>query len=188
MDISVYTYFLINAPFTAKLVTFNIGKRIMPTDTKAAKVVELRPNQSTIESEKKWGKAVCKLGFSVIPSLIFKAQARLGLSSTQLVVLLQLADHWWESDRHPYPSKSTIADRLKLSPRQVQRHVEDLEKAGFVKRIEHYAAHKGRQANRYDLSGLVEKLKKLEPEFREVAEMKKQVSRRGGIRKQVITS
>lgn len=160
----------------------------MPADTKTVKVVELRPNQSTVESEKKWGKAVCKLGFSVIPSLIFKAQARLGLSSTQLVVLLQLADHWWESDRHPYPSKATIAERLQLSPRQVQRQIEELEKAGFVKRVARYASHKGRQANQYDLSGLVERLKKLEPEFREVAEMKKQVSRRGGIPKQTMNN
>jgi predicted transcriptional regulator len=133
-------------------------------------------------SEKKWGRAVVKLGFSIIPSLIFRAQARIGLNPTQLAVLLQLADYWWDEERHPYPSKQTLADRLGLSPRQVQRHIAELELAGLVKRQERYAAHKGRLSNMYDLSGLVEKLKALEPEFREVNEMKRKVERPGGIR------
>jgi len=133
-------------------------------------------------SEKKWGRDVIKLGFSIIPSLIFRAQARLGLNPTQLAVLLQLADYWWDEQRHPYPSKQTLADRLSLSARQVQRHIADLEAAGLVRREERYAVHKGRLSNLYDLSGLVERLKKLEPEFREVDEMKRQVERPGGIR------
>ena len=133
-------------------------------------------------SEKKWGKAVCELGFSIVPSLIFRAQARLGLNATQLAVLLQLADYWWDQERHPYPSKTTLAERLQLGPRQVQRYIAELETAGFVQRIDRYAAHKGRLSNHYDLSGLVAKLKKLEPEFREAEDMKKLVSKRGGLR------
>lgn len=133
-------------------------------------------------SERKWGRAVVKLGFSIIPSLIFRAQARLGLNPTQLAVLLQLADYWWDEQRHPYPSKQTLADRLGLSARQVQRHIADLETAGLVKREERYATHKGRLTNLYDLSGLVERLKKLEPEFREADEQKRLVEKRGGVK------
>lgn len=151
-------------------------------DPQGAAVVPLRPpkvlNQA---SEKKWGKAVIDLGFSIIPSLIFRAQARLGLNPTQLAVLLQLADYWWDDQRHPYPTKKTLGERLGLSARQVQRYVAELEEAGLVKRIDRYAAHKGRLSNKYDLSGLVERLKKLEPEFREVDDMKRQVARPGGL-------
>lgn len=148
----------------------------------ASNVVPLRQNASSRASERKWGKAVCALGFSIVPSLIFRAQARLGLNATQLAVLLQLADYWWDEERHPYPSKATLGERLKLSPRQVQRYIAELESAGFVERKERFAAHKGRLTNHYDLTGLVAKLKKLEPEFREAEERRKQVSKRGGLR------
>ena len=118
-------------------------------------VVSLPQKSSSRSSEKKWGKAVCDLGFSIVPSLIFRAQARLGLNATQLAVLLQLADYWWDQERHPYPSKATLGERLQLSPRQVQRYIKELEEAGFVQRISRFASHKGRLSNHYDLSGLV---------------------------------
>lgn len=150
---------------------------------KVATVIPLKQAVDSKASERKWGKAVMKLGFTVLPSLIFRAQARLGLSPTHLAVLLQIADHWWEHERKPYPGTSALGERLSLSPRQVRRHIADLEKAGLVKRIERRAAHRGKLSNYYDLGGLVEKLKKLEPEFREVQEMKRKVSRRGGLGK-----
>lgn len=55
-------------------------------NTTSSKVVQLRPAKDTRESEKKWGKAVMNLGFSILPSLIFRTQRRLGLSTTQLAV------------------------------------------------------------------------------------------------------
>lgn len=134
-------------------------------------------------SADKWGREVLDLGFCVLPSLVFRAQRRLGLNPTQLAVLLQLADFWWDAARKPFPKKVDLADRLGLSDRQVQRHIADLEKAGFVRRIERTASHRGKISNEYDLSGLVEKLKALAPEFREVAEeakaRKKAVARPG---------
>jgi DNA-binding transcriptional ArsR family regulator len=132
-------------------------------------------------SEDKWSKAVLDHGFSIIPALLLRAQQRIGLNPTQLAVLLHLADYWWDRDRKPFPSKKALSERLGLSERQVQRHIADLEAAGLVLRIERRAAHKGKISNEYDLSGLVERLKKLEPEFREVKEMKRQVSRKGGL-------
>lgn len=153
--------------------------------TKSAEIVALRPGKATKESEKKWGKEVMDVGFCIIPSLLLRAQQRLGLDPTQLAVLMQLADYWWNKERLPYPSKQALSDRLGLCPRQVQRYLAELETAGLIKRIERRAAHKGKLSNYYDLSGLVERLKKLEPEFREVREEAKtkqrQVSRRGGL-------
>ena len=134
-------------------------------------------------SADKWGRNVMELGFCIVPSLLFRAQRRLGLSPTQLAVLLQLADFWWDAARKPYPKKTDLAERLNLSDRQVQRHIADLEAAGFVRRIERTASHRGKISNEYDLSGLVEKLQALEPEFRAVAEetraRKKAVARPG---------
>lgn len=150
-----------------------------------AKVVPFRPQKVTQASEKKWGKAVMERGFSIFPSLIFRAQQRLGLNPTQLAVLLQLADYWWDEERKPYPSKKALSERLGLSSRQVQRYIAELEEAGLVRRIERRAPHRGKLSNAYDLSGLVKRLKKLEPEFREVEketkQLRRQVGRRGGI-------
>lgn len=147
-------------------------------------VVSLRPKAER-ESEKKWGRAVMDLGYSMVPSLIFRAQARLGLSPTQLVLLLHLADYWWHRAQNPFPSKAALAERMHLSERQVQRYLTELETGGFITRIERFAGHKGQQSNEYNMNGLVEKLKKLEPEFRQVKEQAKEqasnVAKPGGL-------
>jgi predicted transcriptional regulator len=113
------------------------------------------------------------LGFCIIPSLMLRAQARLGLNPTQLAVLMHLADYWWEAERKPYPKMETLGNRLKLGPRQVRRYIAELEEAGFVTRIERRAPHRGKISNEYDLSGLVSRLRALEPDFREVEEQVK---------------
>lgn len=148
-----------------------------------ATVVELRPAKKERQqaSEKKWGKAVLGLGFSILPSLIFRAQARLGVSPVALLLLLHLADYWWQQERLPYPSKAALAERMSLSARQIQRYLTELEDAKLIERVERYAGHKGQQSNGYNLAGLVKKLKDLEPEFSEVKEQSKRVVKRGGL-------
>ncbi len=117
---------------------------------------------------------------------MLRAQGRLGLNPTQLAVLLQLTDFWWDKERKPFPGKKALSERLGIGVRQVQRYMVELEQAGFLKRIERTAPGRGKITNEYDLSGLVEKLKKLEPEFREVKERAKkqnrQVKRKGGLK------
>lgn len=125
--------------------------------------------KNTRASADRWGEKVMELGFCILPSLVFRAQRRLGLNPTQLAVLLQIADFWWDAARKPFPKKNDLAERLNLSERQVQRHIAELEKAGYVRRIERFAKHRGKISNEYDLSGLVQKLQALEPEFRQVA-------------------
>lgn len=139
-------------------------------DSTTAKVIPLRPQKAAKASERKWGKRVMDIGFCIVPSLLLRAQRRLGLNPTQLAVLMHLADYWWDVDRKPYPSKKSLGERLGLGPRQVQRYLAELEAAGLVRRIERRAAHRGKISNEYDLSGLVNRLKELEPEFREVEE------------------
>ncbi|NTI46122.1 helix-turn-helix domain-containing protein [Rhizobium rhizogenes] len=134
-------------------------------------------------SAEKWGQAVMDLGFCLVPSLLLRAQRRLNLNPTQLAVLLQLCDFWWDKERKPFPSKETLSQRLSLSERQVQRYIAELEKEGLVRRIERRASNGGKLSNTYDLTGLVKKLQALEPEFREVEEANKEarkaVAKRG---------
>jgi hypothetical protein len=139
-------------------------------DKKSAEIIALHPEKAAKASERKWGKPVMDLGFCIVPSLLLRAQPRLKLSPTQLAVLMHLADYWWDVNRKPYPSKKTLGDRLGLSPRQVQRYIAQLEEMKLVQRVERKAVHRGKLSNEYDLSGLVARLKALEPEFREVEE------------------
>lgn len=119
-------------------------------------------------SEKKFGKPVMDLGFCIVPSLLMKAQARLGVNPVQFNIIMQLMDSWWEHERRPWPGKKLLAGRLNMSERQVQRQIAELEQAGLVSRIARTLPSKGKTTNAYDLSGLVAKLKEMEPEFAEV--------------------
>lgn len=132
--------------------------------------------------EEKWGTDVRQLGFTMVPSLLLKGQQRLGLSPTQLVVLLQLIDHWWDLDRHPWPSKELLSTKIGINPRQVQRVVADLEKGGFLTRTERYLPKGGKTSNEYVLTGLVAKLKKIAPEFKKIEDEVKS-KRRAVVRK-----
>jgi hypothetical protein len=137
------------------------------------------------KSEQKWGKRVLAHGFCIVPSLLLRAQARLGLDARELNVLLHLLDHWWEADRLPYPSKKKIADRMRVSPRQVQRYLAALELRGLIVRKARRRAGGGRTANAYDLSGLVSRLRQLEPQVRaadEKANAARRVVERPGLR------
>jgi len=153
----------------------------MDTPPESAVVVSLDSKKAKRASERKWGRAVISLGFSILPSLIFRAQARLGLNATQLAILLHLADFWWDSDRKPFPKLKTLGERLDLSARQVARYIDGLETAGFLTKEKRIVKGRGRVSNAYDLSGLVAKLAKLEPEFRELSEMKRRVMKKGGL-------
>jgi hypothetical protein len=116
-------------------------------------------------SEKKFGKPVMGVGFCITPSLLMKAQARIGLNPVQFNIVLQLLDQWWEAERRPWPAKATLAERMGMSDRQIQRHIAEMEGAGLVQRIPRTSPGKGKTSNEYDLTGLVNKLKELEPEF-----------------------
>ena len=134
-------------------------EKVIPLTAKAKKT-----------SDRKWGGAVMKMGFCIVPSLLLRGQPRVGLNPTQLAVLLQLCDLWWDPGRKPYPSKAKIAARLGIGPRQVQRYIAELETVGLVKRIERRATNQGKLSNTYDLSGLVKKLREIQPSFRKAEE------------------
>ncbi len=106
----------------------------------------------------KWGQAA-DAGFAAVPNVLVLAQAKLGLSANDVVVVLNLLVHWWRSDRQPYPAPSTIAKRAGLGLRTVQRSLRQLADKGLV--------HKDTSGSRhsYDLSGLVAALAAKAPAY-----------------------
>lgn len=143
-----------------------------PTTTESAKdnVVPIRAKGKSSRArsfEEKWGVTAGKVGFTMIPTSLLRGAGRLQLDPPKFAIILQLLEHWWERDRDPYPSKETIARRVKLSPRQVQRHIAALEAEGLVQRNERRAPGRGKTSNGYDLSGLVARVAKLSEEILE---------------------
>jgi hypothetical protein len=128
------------------------------------------PKKSQRKSEDKWTAAVMKFGYTPLPNLLLRAQGKLKITPLQMNVLIQLAEHWWEADKDPYPAKERIALRIGKSPRQVQRYLTQLEKQGFIKRNARFNGKKAQTSNAYSLKGLIEKLKAVAPEFEKAAE------------------
>lgn len=129
------------------------------------------------KAEKMWGKPVIRYGFTITPSLLIQGQRRLGLSPLQFNIILHLMDFWWEPERKPFPSKAELAERLDVHPRTIQKNIAELEGQGLIKRIQRRSPAGDPGTNIYDLSGLVERLKKLEPEFQKVKEDKQALRR-----------
>ena len=114
------------------------------------------------------------------PSILLQAQGRLGVSAQEMVVLLQLAEHWWKADSKVFPKKEVIAERVGLSSRQVQRHIQRLQELKLVQRKERYRSGL-RSSNEYDLQGLVAKLKAIAPDFATAKELKSAAAKAGGL-------
>lgn len=117
------------------------------------------PTNSPIQD--KWGEALHD-GFVVIPSALLRYQTKLGINDGELVVLMNLLMSWWKVDAYPFPQTSTLAARMGVTRRTVQRHIENLEAKGMIRRI--WSAKKindRRTVSQYDLSGIVSDLKRL---------------------------
>lgn len=150
------------------------------TAVKEKKVIELFPERDLKESERKWGRAVMAHGYCIYPSILLQAQSRLGVNAQEMIVLLQLAEHWWRADGKVFPKKEIIAERVGLSPRQVQRHIQRLEELKLLQRKERYRAGL-RTSNEYDLKGLVLKLKAIEPDIAQAKRLKAASTKAGGL-------
>lgn len=101
-------------------------------------------------------------GFVVVPSALLRYQEKLKLEDGEVVVLMNLIMAWWETDKLPYPRTSTIAKRMGVSSRTVQRHIERLEAKGLIQRERGTTNNEASlSVTKYDLSGIVAELKRL---------------------------
>ena len=142
-----------------------------------------KPTQKT--SAKKYGQHVIDRGFTIIPSTLFECQERLKLNGQQLALLCHLLAAWWAPESMPWPSKETLSKRMGISPKQVQRHMRDMEQLGLLQRKARFRSRGTQTSNLYDLSGLVSRLQQLASELDEAdqaAEAAKSGARRPGLK------
>src|SRR6266446_4798164 len=57
------------------------------------------------KSDDRWSDAVMERGHTIIPTILFWGQAKLGLTPDELNVLLQIISHWFYGGNDPHPSK-----------------------------------------------------------------------------------
>ena len=101
------------------------------TTDAAADLVET----ATVTIKEKWQGAVTKgSGFVAIPVALLRLQAKFELTPTEMLVLINLLVHWWDPVRAVYPRSSTIAKRMGIDKRTVQRATQKLERKGLLTR------------------------------------------------------
>jgi DNA-binding transcriptional ArsR family regulator len=116
-----------------------------------------KPSTAAAEKvlEAKWGKTLIAAGWTALPDVVFQYQKALKLKPLDVTILLHLASYWWKPGENPWPAKGTIAEAIDVDPRTVQRHIEAMEKKGYVKRIQRRASEGDNLSNEYDLRGMI---------------------------------
>ena len=97
---------------------------------------------------------VATAGFQPLPDVLLFHQAELGLKSEDLNVLLNILAHWYHPGSMPYPRTGTIAKRIGISPRSVQRSIVRLRALGLIGRGEDI-----RDGERFDVLPLLARLR-----------------------------
>jgi hypothetical protein len=133
-----------------------------------------KPAKAVSSHERIWGKLVLSHGYTALPSILIQAQSRLGITPLQFNILAQLLDYWRDPARAPFPSKADLADRIGCKPKTIQTNIRALERVGLVARELRRTAAGDWNSNVYHLTGLVDRLQKLEPEFAEARDKKKE--------------
>jgi hypothetical protein len=100
-------------------------------------------------------------------------QLALKLDPVDINIILP-PSYWWTVEGKPRPAKATIAEAMQRDPRTIQRHIEKMEKQGYIKRERRFIPV-GSRPNIYHFDGLIaaampyadEKIKAMEATKRE---------------------
>lgn len=117
-----------------------------------------------------FGSKVLGHGYTAIPNILVRAQARLGINTTQFNIIVQLLSYWIDPKRPPFPTKKDLALRMSITPKTVQTNIAALEKSGLIEREQRMTAAGDYGSNVYKMDGLIKRLKDLEPSFEEERE------------------
>jgi len=130
-------------------------------------VAEKRGKSST---ERIFGAEVISHGFTGVPNILVRAQSRLGISTTQFNIIVQLLSYWIDPTRPPFPPKRELAQRMSITQQTLRINIKALEDKGYISRIQQKTAAGDYGSNIYRLDGLVAKIKELVPDFDEERE------------------
>lgn len=107
-----------------------------------------------------WGDAISEgSGFVAVPMSLLRLQSQLEITPTDFGVLVNLLAHRWRAGDVVFPRTTTIAKRMGVTARTVQRSTQRLVKQGYISKVK---TTNGMQA--YDATLLGKKLSALMPQ------------------------
>ncbi|WP_250537421.1 helix-turn-helix domain-containing protein [Caballeronia sp. AZ10_KS36] len=112
---------------------------------------------SSYPIQEKFGDALLP-GFTVIPAILLREQHTLRMNDGEMLVAMNLLLAWWEKDRLPYTKPATIARRMGVTARTVQRHIKGLEEKNLLLRA---VDPNDSEKTSFDLAPLVSRLEDL---------------------------
>lgn len=112
-----------------------------------------------------FGPEVYGHGYTGVPNIMVRAQARLGLAPVQFNILVQLLSYYYDPAKPPFPTKRELRNRMKIADSTLKKHLKELETAGLIDRVQRVTAEGDYGSNMYRLDGLIRKLRQLAPEF-----------------------
>ncbi len=115
-----------------------------------------KANRTTERAVEKWEDAA-EAGFQTLPDILLRKQVDLGLSPTDMLVLINITMHWWYREQLPFPRSATIAERMGVDARTVQRSIRKMQDLKLVER-ETETLEDGTTRSVLNLSPLVERL------------------------------
>ena len=85
-----------------------------------------------------WGDDATLHGWTAVPNSLLMLQGDLGIGSTEMCILLNILMHQWpeSGESISFPSIGTIASRMGVSKRTIQRGVSNLEALGILTRYQ----------------------------------------------------
>ncbi len=80
-------------------------------------------------------KDALKAGHQVIPNILIHEHARLNLDPLDVLIILNLNMRSWKAEELPYPKPASIAKRISVTQRTIERRLQKLQGAKLVKRL-----------------------------------------------------
>ncbi|MBE0065943.1 helix-turn-helix domain-containing protein [Citrobacter freundii] len=106
-----------------------------------------------------WGRTILGSGWTTIPNELLKNQARLGLSNSELVLLIHLISFMHSSSAKIFPSIELLSERMSQDRRTIQRTIQRLEEKELIrKRVRSKGKLDIGLTNVYDISPLMLKI------------------------------
>jgi hypothetical protein len=134
----------------------------------AATAAHTRRSRRHGAAETKWGAAISggPNGYQLVPDVLLRKQTELKLDATDIVILLNICMHWWESEpgKMPHPRPVTIAKRMGISTRTVERHIARLADLGLIEWMPPEPRADSPSVRRFDLEGIRSALERLASE------------------------
>jgi len=121
--------------------------------------------QKESSTTKIFGTRVMDHGYTAVPNVLVRAQSRIGISTTQFNIVVQLLSYWIDPDRPPFPGKKELANRMGINPVTLRKNIAALEQAGLIEREQRKTSAGDYGSNTYRLDGLIKKLQSLVPDF-----------------------